>query len=72
MYFAMNSAAVHWVFISADLYEQQILLVVTAVSEAAITLFCTAALSSGKCMLPRIALQCIGFASLQTLTNSKS
>ena len=29
MYFAMNSAAVHWVFISADLYEQQILLVVT-------------------------------------------
>ena len=33
MYFAKNSAAVHWVFISADLYEQQILLVVTAVSE---------------------------------------
>ena len=33
MYFAKNSAAVHWVRIIADLDEQQILLVVTAVSQ---------------------------------------
>ncbi len=33
MLFAKTTAAVHWVFISADLYEQQILLVVTAVTE---------------------------------------
>ncbi len=33
MNFAMNSAAVHWVFIIADLDEQQILIGVTAVSQ---------------------------------------
>ncbi len=34
MYFAKNSAAVHWVRIIADLDEQQILIGVTAVSES--------------------------------------
>ncbi len=71
MCFAKNSAAVHWVRIIADLDEQQILIGVTAVSEAAISLFCTAALSSGECILPRTVLQCIGFASLQTSMNGK-
>ncbi len=33
MYFAKNSAAVHWVRIIADLDEQQILIGVTAVSQ---------------------------------------
>ena len=69
---AQSSAAVHWCWVTAHLYDQQIFLGVIAVTQGLLKLFCRAALSSGKSILPKAVLQCIGVGSLHTCMISKS
>ena len=49
---ALTSAAVHECWVAAHLYGEQISIGVIAVTQTAVSLFCGAALNSGKCILP--------------------
>jgi len=69
---AKNRVAVHWCWVTVQLYKQQIFTGVFAVTQPADNLFCTAALNSGGCFLPRTVLQCNGAGSLHSCINSKS
>ena len=62
MYFAMNSAAVHWVRIIADLDEQQILIGVTAVSQGCYQPDLHSNIEQYRTLFAKIS-QCILFAS---------
>ncbi len=69
---AKNRVAMQWYWVTAQLYEQQIFISVFAVTQPADNLFCTAALNSGGCFLPRKQLQCNGVGSLHSCMNSKA
>ena len=71
MHVAKSSAAVHWYWVTADLYGEQMFMGVFAVTKAC----CQHALQSSTepwtLMLPRAVLQCTGGGSLQTCMKSK-
>ena len=52
LHFALISAAVHLFWITALLYEEQMSIGVSAVTQPAVRFFCRAALNSGDCILP--------------------
>ena len=72
VHFAQGKAAVHWCWVTAQLYEQQTFIDAIAVTQD----YCEPVLQSsterGECNFPEPVLQCSGVGSLHSCMNSKS
>ena len=66
MHFAKASAAVGSWQVTAHLYEQQIFIGAIAVTQACCESVLQSSTDSGRCILPKPGLQCIGVGSLHT------
>jgi len=72
MRFALNSAAIHWCWVAAHLYEEQISIGVLAVTQACCQPVLQSSIEQLELTLPWTELQFTGAGSLDTCMKSKS